>query len=205
MTAPDTSVFVAADLVVSLDGFAAGPNQSLENPFGEGVGERLHGWMFNAADENADELAALNGHAAYVMGRNMFGPGRGKWNLDWRGWWGEEPPYNAPVFVLTHFPREPLELTGTTFTFVTGGPEAALEQAKAAAAGKGSVGIAGGPATVRQYLRAGAIDELRLHVVPVVLGAGENLFTGLEDVQFEPLATRHTPLVTHLRYRVVRS
>jgi dihydrofolate reductase len=138
------------------------------------------------------------------MGRNMFGPGRGGWDPDWRGWWGEEPPYHGPVFVLTHHAREPLAMEGgTTFTFVTDGIESALAQAQAAA-GEREVAIAGGAATVRQYLAAGAIDELRLHVAPVVLGAGEGLFEGVGDIELEPLGVSGTGLVTHLRYRVRR-
>jgi dihydrofolate reductase len=138
------------------------------------------------------------------MGRNMFGPGRDGWDEEWKGWWGDEPPYHAPVFVLTHHPREPLALQGgTTFTFVTDGMASALAQAREAA-GDADVAIAGGAATANQYLSAGAIDELRLHVVPVVLGAGERLFDGVGDVSLERLDVSGTDLVTHLRYRVLR-
>jgi dihydrofolate reductase len=194
---------VTCDMAISLDGFAAGLNQSLDDPFGEGVGDRLHRWMFEAADENAAEIEAITAAGAYVMGRNMFDPGRGGWDLDWKGWWGDEPPYHAPVFVLTHHPREPLAMEGgTTFTFVTDGIESALAQAREAADGE-EVAIAGGAATVRQYLAAGLIDELRLHVAPVILGAGEWLFDGIGDPTLEPLDVRGTALVTHLRYRVV--
>jgi dihydrofolate reductase len=140
---------VTADIAVSLDGFAAGPNQSEELPFGEGVDGRLHTWMFDHADENRDEIDGIVNAGAYIMGRNMFGPGRGEWDLDWNGWWGPEPPYHAPVFVLTHHRREPLEMDGgTTFTVVTDGPEAALAQASRAA-GDGRVAIAGGAATLK--------------------------------------------------------
>jgi dihydrofolate reductase len=142
---------------------------------------------------------------AYVMGRNMFSPGRGEWDLDWKGWWGDDPPYHAPVFVLTHHPREPLTMEGgTTFTFVTDGIESALTQARAAA-GEMDVAIAGGAQTVNEYLAAGLIDELRLHVAPVIIGAGERLLDGVGDLTLEPLDVRGTPLVTHLRYRVVRA
>ena len=138
------------------------------------------------------------------MGRNMFGPGRGAWDLDWTGWWGDDPPYHAPVFVLTHHERAPLEMEGgTTFTFVTGGIEAALEQARAAA-GDRDVAIAGGAEAARQYLAAGLVDELGLHVAPVVLGRGERLFDGVGDLALEPIETRGNRLVTHLRYRVTR-
>ena len=192
---------VTCDIAVSIDGFGAGPNQSLENPIGEGV-EKLHRWMFEAAEENAAELEAVTAAGAYVMGRNMFGPGRGEWDEAWRGWWGDDPPYHAPVFVLTHHARAPLEMQGgTTFTFVTDGIESALAQASAAA-GDRDVAIAGGASTVNQYLAAGAIDELRLHVVPLILGAGERLFDGVSRIDLEPLDVRRTDLVTHLRYRV---
>jgi dihydrofolate reductase len=136
------------------------------------------------------------------MGRNMFGPGRGEWDPDWTGWWGPEPPYHAPVFVLTHHERAPLPMQGgTMFTFVTDGIGSALQQAREAARGK-PVEIAGGAATVRQYLEAGLLDELVLHVVPVVLGAGERLLDGLGGLVVEPVEVIASPTVTHLRYRV---
>jgi dihydrofolate reductase len=200
---------VTCDMAMSVDGYVAGPNQTADNPFGDGVGERLHKWMhkwmFEAADENAAEIAAITAAGAYIMGRNMFGPGRGEWDETWQGWWGPEPPYHAPVFVLTHHPRAPLTMEGgTTFTFVTDGIESALAQARAAAGDK-DVAIAGGAATVNQYLAAGAIDELRLHVAPVILGAGERLFDGVGDVDLEPLDVRGTELVTHVAYGLRRS
>jgi dihydrofolate reductase len=195
---------VTCDMAMSVDGFAAGLNQSLANPFGEGVGDRLHRWMFEEPDANAAEIAAITAAGAYVMGRNMFGPGRDAWDEEWKGWWGDEPPYHAPVFVLTHFPREPLPMQGdTTFTFVTDGIESALAQAREAA-GDGDVAIAGGAATVRQYLAAGLIDELRLHVAPVLLGAGQSLSDGVGALTLEPLEVRGNDLVTHLSYRVAR-
>jgi len=133
----------------------------------------------------------------------MFGPGRGEWDESWRGWWGDEPPYHAPVFVLTHHEREPLRMQGgTTFTFVTDGTGSALAQARAAA-GDRSVAITGGASTVNQYLAAGLIDELWLHIAPVTLGSGERIFDGA-DVTLVPVAARHTDLVTHVRYRVSR-
>jgi dihydrofolate reductase len=194
---------ITADTAVSLDGFTAGPNQSLENPLGEGVGDRLHQWMFDEPEANASAIEGLTAAGAFIMGRNMFGPGRGAWDLDWKGWWGDEPPYHAPVFVLTHHPREPLTMQGgTTFTFVTDGIESALAQAREAA-GDADVAIAGGAQTMNQYLAAGHVDELRLHVAPVILGAGERLLDRVGDLTLEPLEPWGTTLVTHLSYRVV--
>jgi dihydrofolate reductase len=195
---------VVSDMAMSIDGFTAGPNQRLDEPFGDGVRGRLHRWMFEEPEANAAALDAIGASGAYVMGRNMFGPGRGAWDEEWKGWWGAEPPYHAPVFVLTHHPREPLAMEGgTTFTFVTDGIESALAQAHEAA-GDADVAIAGGAETVNQYLAAGLIDELRLHVAPVVLGAGERLFDGVSDVTLEPFEVSGNDLVTHLTYRVVR-
>ncbi|TFC50370.1 MULTISPECIES: dihydrofolate reductase family protein [unclassified Cryobacterium] len=193
---------VTCDITVSTDGYAAGPNQSLENPLGEG-GMRLHRWALEQPAENAAQMEAILEAGAYIMGRNMFGPGRGEWDDEWTGWWGDEPPYHAPVFVLTHYPRAPLVMAGgTTFTFVTDGIESALEQARAAA-GELSVAIAGGASTVRQYLAAGLIDELRLHIAQVVQGTGEPLLEGLDDVRLEQVTSVENELVTHVVYRVV--
>ena len=193
---------VTCDIAVSTDGYAAGPNQSLEDPIGEG-GQELHNWMRETPDENAAEIAAIVEAGAYIMGRNMFSPGRGAWDDEWTGWWGEDPPYHAPVFVLTHHPRAPLVMQGgTTFTFVTDGIESAFEQARDAA-GERTISIAGGASTVRQYLEAGLIDELRLHIAPVVLGAGEPLLAGLDDVELEQVSSVEKHLVTHVTYRVV--
>ncbi|GAA4913024.1 dihydrofolate reductase [Stackebrandtia albiflava] len=195
---------VTCDISVSVDGYVAGPNQSLENPLGERAENRLHAWMFETPEENAAEVAAITGAGAYIMGRNMFGPIRGEWDLEWRGWWGEEPPYHAPVFVLTHHPREPLTMAGgTVFHFVTDGIESALAAAREAA-GDRDVAIAGGAATVNQYLAAGLIDELRLHVSRVLLGAGERLFEGVPDTDLEHVSTRGASLVDHLTYRIRR-
>jgi len=192
---------VTCDIAASVDGYVAGPNQTLENPLGEGAEERLHRWMFEGAEDNSEEIAAITSAGAYIMGRNMFSPGRGQWDEEWKGWWGPEPPYHAPVFVLTHYPREMLvQEGGTTFTFVTDGAESALAQARVAA-GDRDVSIAGGAATINQYLAAGLIDELRLHVAPVILGAGERLFAGVSDVDLEYVRTRANDLVTHITYR----
>jgi dihydrofolate reductase len=192
---------VTCDITVSSDGFAAGLNQSLENPMGEG-GMRLHRWAIEQPDENAAELAATVDAGAFIMGRNMFSPGRGEWDDAWTGWWGDEPPYHAPVFVLTNHPRSPLVMQGgTTFTFVADGIESALTQARAAA-GEKAVAIAGGASTVRQYLAAGLLDELRLHIAPVTLGEGEPLLAGLEHLELEEIGSRENELVRHVTYRV---
>ena len=179
---------------VSIDGFGAGVNQDVEHPLGVG-GEHLHTWIFETrygramigaegGTEGADNdllIAGETGIGATVIGRNMFGPVRGDWPDDqWRGWWGEEPPYHHPVFVLTHHPRAPLEMAGgTTFYFVTDGAEAALARAQDAAAGK-DVRIGGGASVIRQYLQARAIDEVHVAIVPIILGSGESVFGGLD-------------------------
>jgi dihydrofolate reductase len=197
---------VTCHMSISLDGFVAGPDQSPENPIGL-RGLELHQWHLGEPTNEGDVRArdALMGpYGAYVMGRNMFGPLRGDWTGDWRGWWGEEPPYHAPVFVLTHYAREPIEMAGgTTFHFVTDGFDAALEQAKAAA-GDGDVDIAGGASTVRQAFAAGAIDELQLDIIPIVLGRGEPIFSDIPDPGLEPVEVIHSPRATHIRYRVRR-
>ncbi len=201
---------------VSLDGFVAGPNQSVEDPLGEG-GEALHDWVLkleawrrphgreggevNASTKVFEEASGNVG--ASLMGRNMFGGGPGPWGEEpWKGWWGDDPPFHHPVFVLTHHERDPLPMEGgTTFHFVTEGIEAALEQATAAAGGK-DVAIGGGAEAIRQYIAAGLVDEMWLHVVPILLGAGARLFdettaeAGLEQVQVV-----EAPDVAHLRYR----
>lgn len=204
---------------MSLDGFIAGPNQSEQHPLGEG-GMQLHEWVFvleawrarhgqhggevNASTEVIE--ASLENIGATVMGRNMFG-GRGAWGEDpWDGWWGDDPPFHTPVFILTHHAREPLEKQGgTTFTFVTEGIESALEQAVEAAGGK-DVTLSGGANVAQQYLRAGLIDELNIHLVPVLLGDGARLFDDLGDakVGLECIRAIEAPGVTHLSYRVVK-
>ena len=194
---------VTADMAVSLDLVGSGHDQSLEHPFGPHVGDRLHTWMFEHGDESADEVAAILDAGAFVMGRHMFGPDRGEWDLDWTGWWGPEPPYRGPVFVLCSRPRESVEMEGgTTFHFVTDGAEAAMDRAREAA-GDRNVSIAGGPSTLNAYLAAGIVDELRLHVVPFTVGDGLRVFDGAPEVRMMPVASRHTPLVTHLTYRRV--
>lgn len=203
------------NLSISLDGYAAGPDQSLENPLGIG-GERLHDWfrasptgreMFGEAPGDAvaslDDEMITAGDAdigATIMGRNMFGPIRGDWpDESWTGWWGDEPPYHHDTFVLTHHPRPPLAMTGgTVFHFVTDGPEAALARAVSAAGGQ-DVRIGGGPATIQQYLRTGLVDELHLVIVPILLGRGERLLddmagSGLAVASFQPSSS-----VVHVR------
>jgi dihydrofolate reductase len=191
---------------MSLDGFVAGPDQSLDQPLGRG-GMAVHEWHLHADEPGyeagipaRDELMRPMG--AYVMGRNMFGPIRGDWDSDWRGWWGDEPPYHAPVFVLTHYPRESIPMEGgTTFHFVTDGFDAALARAKEAA-GELDVDIAGGASAVRQALQAGALDDLYLDIVPVLLGTGESMFTDVTGLQLRPEQVIHSPHATHVHYTV---
>jgi dihydrofolate reductase len=207
---------VTCHISISLDGFAAGPHQSIENPLGEG-GMRLHEWAFATAswreqqgldggERNSDSEVVeevVQGVGAYIMGRKMFNVGEGPWDETWTGWWGENPPYHKPVFVLTHHSREPLSMQGgTTFTFIDG-IESALAQARTAA-GEEDVAIAGGASVVRQYLAAGLLDELYLHIVPIVLGAGERLLDGVGDPILQPVKVVASPAVTHIKYRVVR-
>lgn len=195
---------VTANMAISLDGFVAGPNQSLEDPLGKG-GESLHDWMFQQPEANQSIVEQILAPRAYIMGRNMFGPIRGDWPDDeWRGWWGEDPPYHSPVFVLTHYPREPVEMSGgTTFHFVTTGIDDALAQARDAA-GKGRVSVAGGASTVRQFLAAGHIDRIIVSIAPIMLGAGERLFDDLDDVRLKPVDVLSNELVTHITYDAVR-
>lgn len=191
---------------LSIDGFSAGPEQSLEDPLGKRGTELFH-WFFEtktframhggsggASGIDDDHAArAMEGFGAFILGRNMFGPVRGAWPDDsWKGWWGDTPPYHAPVFVLTRHAREPIEMKGgTTFHFVTDGIESALEQARAAA-GDRDVKIGGGVQTVRQYLRAGVIDEMHLAISPVVMGRGEALLAGIDLPALGFVVTKHT-------------
>lgn len=199
---------------VSIDGYGAGPDQSLENPLGvDGVA--LHEWAFptrtfrqmfgdDGGSTGVDDDFAARGFAnigAWILGRNMFGPVRGPWPDDtWKGWWGDNPPYHTPVFVLTHHPRAPIEMEGgTTFHFVTDGIHAALARAQQAAGGR-DVRLGGGVATVRQYLREGLVDEMHLAMAPVLLGAGEALFAGIDLPGLGYQRTEHvsTPNATHV-------
>lgn len=194
---------VTCDIAVSVDGFAAGTGQTFENPFGTIEHNRLHDWMFETPDENRAEIEGILAAGAFIMGRNMFGPGRGEWDLDWKGWWGDEPPYHGPVFVLTHYGRDDLVMEGgTTFHFVTDGIFAALDRARKTA-GDRDVAVAGGASTVNQYLAAGLIDELRVHVTPTIIGRGERLFDGVPPMAFEQVSSRGATGVTHVVYRPV--
>jgi dihydrofolate reductase len=210
---------VRVHISVSLDGYAAGPNESHENPLGEG-GEQLHDWIValkawrqshgreggevNASTPIVEE--SLQNIGAEIMGRGKFGPpDGGPWGDDpWQGWWGEDPPFHKPVFVLTHHEREPLTLSDTTFHFVTDGIESALARAKDAA-GDGDVLLGGGADSINQYLAAGLVDEIELHVAPILLGDGKRLFAGVgPDLELEQLRAVEAPGVAHLKYRVVK-
>jgi dihydrofolate reductase len=204
------------NFAMSVDGYAAGPDQGLDDPLGKG-GRRLHDWVFetrfgremigeDGGDEGVDHEFAVRGGVgvgATIMGRNMFGPIRGHWDDDeWKGWWGDEPPYHHPVFVLTHHPRAPIAMNGgTTFSFVTDGIESALAQAFDAAGGQ-DVRLGGGASAVQQYLRAGLVDEMHVVIVPILLGRGERLFANLaggpEDMECAELVV--SPSVAHVRF-----
>ena len=217
-----TSVKLKLDISMSLDGFVAGPNQTLEKPLGE-RGERLHEWAFRLASwrephglsggdaeaiDNEVVAEGLRATGAVVMGRRMFSGGEGPWaddaNAD--GWWGDDPPFHVPVFVLTHHARETVvKEGGTSFAFVTDGIEAALEQARAAAGGK-DVSLAGGANVAQEYLQRGLLDELQIHLVPVFLGGGVRLFDGLGPgpIELETIRVIGSDAVTHLKFRVVK-
>ena len=204
-------------IAMSLDGFVAGPHQSVDNPLGVG-GMRLHEWVvplkvwrsehgMEGGEENESSRVveeSLANIGATIMGRKMFGGHPGRWNREtpWLGWWGATPPFHHPVFVLTHHERRPLEMKGgTTFFFVTEGVESALEQARAAAGGK-DVSLAGGANAAQQFLSAGLVDEMEIHLVPTLLGNGERLFDGIGDNLhgLELVRTVATPAVTHLKF-----
>jgi len=209
---------VRMQISVSLDGFVAGPDQSLDNPLGIN-GERLHEWVFplavwrrmhgreggavNASNAVVEEAFANVG--ATIMGRNMFGGGPGPWKGDWKGWWGDDPPFHTPVFVLTHHARDPLVMNGgTTFYFVTDGVASALDRAREAAGGK-DVQVGGGADAARQFLAGHLLDEIEIHLVPLLLGSGARLLDNLPtDLQLDPIRTIGAPGVTHLKYRVVK-
>jgi len=208
------SKVIVSGFSLSIDGFGAGPDQCLDDPLGK-RGEDLHNWMFGTrmfkqmiGEEGGSEgidndyaTRSMSGIGAFIMGRNMFGPVRGRWPDDaWKGWWGDNPPYHTPTYILTHHPRDPIEMEGgTSFRFVTDGIASALEKAKAAAGGK-NIKIAGGVSAVRQYLQAGLIDEMHLVISPIVLGRGEALFAGLDLPALGFSVTEHvsTEAATHI-------
>ena len=207
---------VTAQISMSLDGYVAGPDQRPGEPLGTG-GERLHEWVFGleawraqhgleGGERNADSdvVAHMFDHVgAHVMGRKMFGGFEGPWDPEWKGWWGDDPPYHTPTFVVTHHARDPLPMEGgTTFRFVTEGVEAAVERAREAAGPDREVRIDGGASTINQALAAGLVDELVLHIVPLILGAGARLLVGVGDLALEPVEVAGSPAVTHVRYRV---
>jgi dihydrofolate reductase len=203
-----------AGFSISIDGFGAGPEQSLNDPLGKG-GMELHRWFFGTRTMNAmmgkaggtqgiDESyasRAMAGMGAFILGRNMFGPIRGDWpDESWKGWWGDNPPYHTPTFILTHYPREPIPMEGgTTFYFVTDGIEAALDKAREVAGGK-DIRIGGGVSTVRQYLQAGLVDELHFAVAPIILGRGEAMFAGIDlpALGFQVVEHVATEFATHV-------
>ncbi|HSW87845.1 MAG TPA: dihydrofolate reductase family protein [Candidatus Saccharimonadales bacterium] len=208
---------VTSGITMSLDEFTAGLNQSFEKPFGDNFdSDLLDRWMFAEPEKHKHkkEIEAILDAGAFIMGSNMFGPKDRRDTSEWKGWWGENPPYHAPVFVLSHKEREPIEMEGgTTFFFVTDGIESALSKAKEAARSAGAsarravnqnVKIMGGANTINQYLAAGLIDEFWLHIVPVTVGAGTRLFEGVSHLNLEPIEVSGTSVVTHIRYNVLK-
>jgi dihydrofolate reductase len=207
---------VICGISMSIDGFVAGPNMSEQKPFGDlpesflrlgipGAPEGLlHRWVFDEPEKHQAEIAELSSVAgAYIMGRNMYGPKGETYDKTWKGWWGDNPPFHAPVYVLTHKPREPIQMEGeTTFIFITDGIKSALQQAQKAAGNK-PVAISGGANVVNQYLAAGLIDELWLHMVPATIGKGQRLFDNVPSLHMEPISCRGTELVTHIKYRLI--
>jgi dihydrofolate reductase len=198
---------VTAGITMSLDGFVAGPNQRLDSPFGDIDENILHRWMFDDDDKPTHKAKMLNylvDAGAFIMGSNMFVPKEKYDDPQWKGWWGDNPPYHAPVFVLCQKPRESLAMEGgTTFHFVTDGIEAAYKQAKKAA-GDRKIHVAGGANTVNQYLAAGIIDELWLHIAPTTIGSGARLFEGTPNLKLKPIEISGTELATHIRYKVLK-
>lgn len=198
---------VTAGMTMSLDGCTAGLHQTFEKPFGENFdADLLDRWMFAEPEKynHTKEIAAILDAGAFIMGSNMFGPEDRRDEPEWKGWWGDNPPYHAPVFVLSYKERKPIEMEGgTTFFFITDGIESALSQAKKAA-GNRDVKIMGGANTVNQYLAAGLIDELWLHIVPVTIGAGTRLFEGVPNLTLEAGEISGTSVVTHIRYTVLK-
>jgi dihydrofolate reductase len=198
---------VTSGITISLDGFSAGVNQSFEHPFGDNFDSNLlDRWMFAQPEKHKHkkEIDAILDAGAFIMGSNMFGPKDRREKPEWKGWWGNNPPYHAPVFVLSHMVREPIEMEGgTTFFFVTDGIKSALSKAKIAAENR-DVKIMGGANTVNQYLAAGLIDEMWLHIVPVTIGTGTRLFEGVPNLNLEPIEISGSSVVTHIRYNILK-
>lgn len=198
---------VTAGLTISLDGFGAGVNQSFEHPFGDNFdADLLDRWMFAEPEKqkHTKEIEAILDAGAFIMGSNMFGPKDKRDSPDWKGWWGDNPPYHAPVYVLSHTKRDSISMEGgTEFHFITDGIESALAKAQIAA-GDRNVKIMGGAKTLNQYLAAGLVDELWLHIVPVTVGAGSRLFEGVTDLKLEAVEISGTHIVTHIRYIVLK-
>src|SRR5436305_6447232 len=197
---------VTSSISMSLDACVAGPNQRSEKPFGDIPEDLLHHWMFDEPEKHQAELAAILDAGTFIMGSHMFDPKEKRERNDWKGWpqWGDNPPYHAPVFVLSQKQRDPIAMEGgTTYFFVADGIEAALSAAKEVA-GERNVAIMGGANTINQYLAAGLLDELWLHIVPVTIGEGARLFEGVRGLELEPVEISGTQLVTHIRYRVVK-
>jgi dihydrofolate reductase len=202
-----SEIKVTAGLTMTLNGYTAGLNQSFEKPFGDNFdSDLLDRWLFAEPEKqkHKKEIEAILDAGAFIMGNNMFGPKERRDQPEWKGWWGDNPPYHAPVYVLTHQERKPIEMKGgTTFIFVTDGLESALAKAKESA-GSRNVKIMGGANTVNQYLKAGLIDELWLHIAPVTVGAGTRLFEDVANLNLEPIELSGTSAVTHIRYNVLK-
>lgn len=198
---------VTAGLTITLDGFGAGVNQSFEHPFGDNFdADLLDRWMFEEPEKfkHQKEIDAILDAGAFIMGSNMFGPQDRREKPEWKGWWGDNPPYHAPVFVLSHKTRDAIKMEGgTTFNFINNGIEAALSKAKEAA-GDRNVKIMGGASTINQYLAAGLIDELWLNIVPVTVREGSRLFEGVPNLKLEPIEVSGTTVVTHIKYKVLK-
>ncbi|WP_057937823.1 dihydrofolate reductase family protein [Algoriphagus resistens] len=198
---------VTSGLTVSLDGYGAGTNQSFEKPFGDNFDANLlDRWMFSEPEKHKHkkEIDAILDAGAYIMGSNMFGPKDKRGMSEWKGWWGNNPPYHAPVFVLSHHERAPVEMEGgTVFHFVTDGIHSAFKKAEEAA-GNRNIKIMGGANTINQYLSAGLIDELWLHIVPVTIGSGSKLFEGVKDLKLKPVQISGSSVVTHIKYEVLK-
>ena len=198
---------VTSGITMSLDGFTSGLNQTFEKPFGDTFSpDLLDNWMFAEPEKekHKKEIEGILDAGAFIMGSNMFGPKERRHDPEWKGWWGDNPPYHTPVFVLSHHKREPIEMEGgTTFFFVTDGIESALSKAKEAA-GDRNVKIMGGASTINQYLAAKLIDELWLHIAPVTVGIGTRLFEGVPDLKLEPIEVSGTKVVTHIKYNVLK-